>query len=138
MDLKETDLTFIQFWFYTFLNVTAFLHRGREQEELHLRKINIELTQPFYGLYFCKSANSSKAATGPSYFPEQCILYTAFYIYLRIAALDFRYCLGFSVVAASEGCSLVVVHGLLTAMASLADPGLQVHRLHSVAVAPGL
>ena len=42
-----------------------------------------------------------------------------FFIYLLLAVLGLRCCLGFSLVAASEGCSLASVHGLAIAGASL-------------------
>ena len=41
-------------------------------------------------------------------------------IYLFMAVLGPRCCLGFSLVAANEGCSLVAVHGLLV-VASLVE-----------------
>ena len=40
-------------------------------------------------------------------------------IYLFLAVLGLRYCLGFSLVAASGGCSQVVMPGLLLVLASL-------------------
>ena len=42
-----------------------------------------------------------------------------------LAVLAFRCCLGFHLVAVSGGCSLVVMHGLLLAVASLVEE----HRL---------
>ena len=42
------------------------------------------------------------------------------FIYLFLAVLDLRCCSGFSLLAASGGYSLVVVHGLLILMVSLA------------------
>ena len=45
--------------------------------------------------------------------------------YLFLAVLGLRYCSGFSLVVAGGGYSLVVVYGLLIALASLvADGGL--------------
>ena len=41
------------------------------------------------------------------------------FIYLFMAVLGLPCCLGFSLVAANEGCSLVAVHGLLLVVASL-------------------
>ena len=57
---------------------------------------------------------------------------------LLMAMLGLHCCLGFSIVAASRGYSLVAAHGLLIATASLvAEHGLQGVQV-SVVVAPGL
>ena len=60
-----------------------------------------------------------------------------FIIYLFLAMLSLHYCLGFSLVAANRGCSLVVVCGPLIAVVSLVERQLQSVRA-SVAVALGL
>ena len=47
------------------------------------------------------------------------------YLFTHLAVLGLRCCTGFSLVVASMVCSLVVVHGLLIAVASLVSE----HRL---------
>ena len=61
-----------------------------------------------------------------------------FFIYLFLAMLGLGCCVGFSLVAASEGCSLASVHGLAIARASLVgEHGLK-HTQASVVAASRL
>ena len=56
------------------------------------------------------------------------------FTYLFLAVLGLRCCVGFSLVAVSASYSLVVVHGLLIAVASLVG-GLALEHVGSVVVA---
>ena len=53
------------------------------------------------------------------------------FTHLFLAILGLHFCVGFSLAAASWGYSLIEVHGLLIAVASLADHGLWGHGLQS-------
>ena len=61
------------------------------------------------------------------------------FTYLFLFALGLWCCASFSLIAASGGCSLVVVLGILILMALVAEHGLQQFwGVGSVVVAPGL
>ena len=59
-------------------------------------------------------------------FPGHCVLsFLKNFTYLFLAVLDFHYCSGFSLVAASRGYYLVSVHGFFIVVVSLvAEHGL--------------
>ena len=67
-----------------------------------------------------------------SFEAQKCLILVFLYnfIYLFLAVLGLRCCVGFSLVAESGGYSLVMAHGLLIAVAFLAvKHGRRVHRM---------
>ena len=82
--------------------------------------------------------NGEEATLGVFHGHRRPELLMIIFISLFLAVQRLRCCSGFSLVAASRGCSLAVVHGLLVAVASLVgEYGLLVSRA-SVIVGHGL
>ena len=78
-------------------------------------------------MYVCLLNNNGSDATAYVRFWKFSIL---FFLSFFLTVLGLHCYMGFSLVVASRGCSLVMLHRLLTAMASpVAEPGSRAHEL---------